>query len=173
MKIAIIIAFKGFRDSELFIPEKIFKSVDAEVKIVSEEEGIAEGVDRSTVRVDVALSELNVEYFDAIIFIGGPGAIRYLDNEQSYKLIKKAVKQNKILGAICIAPVILAKAGVLEGKKATVWGSTANREPQKALEEQGAIYENGPIVQDGNIITAIGPEAAEEFARKILQAFKK
>ena len=39
MKIAIIIAFKGFRDSELFVPEKVFKSVDAEVRIVSEEEG--------------------------------------------------------------------------------------------------------------------------------------
>lgn len=173
MKIAIIIAFKDFRDSELFIPEKIFKSVGAEVKIVSEEEGLAQGADGGVVHVDVSLDELNVKYFDAIVFIGGPGAIKYLDNERSYKIIKEAVKENKILGAICIAPVILAKAGVLEGKRATVFGSSANREPQRVLQEQGALHSIQHLVQDGNIITANGPRATEEFARKIIEALKK
>jgi len=173
MKIAIIIAFKGFRDSELFVPEKVFKSVDAEVRIVSEEEGLAQGADGGAVRVDASIDELNVKYFDAIVFIGGPGAIKYLDNERSYKIIREVVKQNKILGAICIAPVILAKAGVLKGKKATVWSTTANREPQHVLQEEGVLHSIQHVIQDGNIITANGPEVAEEFARKILQALKK
>jgi protease I len=57
----------------------------------------------------------------------------------------------------------LAKAGVLKGKKATVWSSPMDKSPIKILTQNGAIFENLDVVVDGNIITANGPQAAEEF----------
>jgi protease I len=64
----------------------------------------------------------------------------------------------------------LAKAGVLKGKKATVWSSSLDRGPVKILKENGVIYEDKDVVQDGKIITANGPGAAEEFGQKLAEA---
>jgi len=167
-KVAIIIAYKDFKDEEYFIPRKIFEDAGTEIKVISNKLGIARGADGGEVKVDIQLDELNVSEFDAIVFIGGPGALDNLDKEDSYKIAKDAISQNKILAAICISPTILAKAGVLNGKKATVWTSTLNKEPKEILENNGAQYQNQDVVVDGKIITANGPAAAEKFGQEII-----
>jgi len=167
-KVAIIIAYKDFKDEEYFIPRKIFEDAGAEIKVISNKSGIARGADGGEVKVDIKLDELNVSEFDAVVFIGGPGALDNLDNEDSYKIAKDAISQNKILAAICISPTILARAGVLNGKKVTVWTSTLNKEPKEILENNGAQYQAQDVVVDGNIITANGPEAAEKFGQEII-----
>ena len=172
MKIAIIIAFKDFRDEEYFVPQEIFDKAGAEVKVASNKLGKAQGIEGGEVNVDIKLSDLNVPEFDAIVFIGGSGAPKNLDNQNSYRIAKDAIAQNKLLCAICISPAILAKAGALNGKKATVWTSALNKDAQKVLEENGAIYQKDSIVQDGKIITADGPGAAKEFAEKIIDLLK-
>jgi len=131
--------------------------------------GTAIGADGGEVEVDFLLENLKVADFDAIIFVGGPGCLENLDNENSYKITKDAVLQDKVLASICISPVILAKAGVLKGKKATVWNSPFDKSPIKILEENGATYEERTVVRDGKIITANGPDAAEEFGQKIVE----
>lgn len=171
-KAAIIIAFKDFRDEEYFKTHDILFKGETEIKIVSTKKGTAIGADGGEVNIDFTLDELRVEDFDAIIFIGGPGALDCLDNEKSYSLARKTIEKNKILGAICISPTIIAKAGVLRGKKATVWASSLDRKPIKILEENGADFVNEKVVQDGNIITANGPVAAPAFAEKILYNLK-
>jgi len=169
-KIAMVIAFKDFRDEEYFTPRGIFDDAEAEVEVISDELGTAQGADGGDVKVDIKLSELNVADFDAIVFIGGPGVPDHLYSEEAYRIVQEAVVQNKVLAAICISPAVLAKAGVLRKKKATIWTSIANREPRKVLEENGAIYQDRSVVQDGNIITAIGPSVAKEFATKIIES---
>lgn len=171
-KIAMIIAFKDFKDEEYFTPRKIFEDAGAEIKIVSNELGVASGVDGGEVNVDIKLSELNVSEFDVVVFIGGPGALDNLDNDDSYKIVRDTVSQNKILAAICISPTIFAKSGVLQGKKATVWTSSLNKQPKKVLEDNGAQYQDKDVVIDGNIITANGPGAAGEFGRAVLGVLK-
>ena len=172
MKIVIIIAFRDFKDEEYFVPQEIFDKAGAEIKVASNRLGVAQGVEGGEVNVDIKLSDLNVSEFDAIVFIGGAGAPKNLDNQDSYRIAKDAVAQNKLLCAICISPAILAKAGVLKGKRATVWTSALNKKAKKALEENGAIYQKDPIVQDGKIITADGPSVAKEFAEKIIDLLK-
>ena len=114
---------------------------------------------------DMLLSELNIPDFDAIVFVGGTGASEYWDNPNARKLAQQAANLNLILGAICIAPVTLAKAGVLEGKNATVWPSESAQ-----LKNHGVNY-TGPAVQvDGNIITADGPQSASLFANALVKA---
>jgi len=171
-KIAMIIAYKDFRDEEYFVPRDVFEDAKAEIKVVSNNSGTAQGADGGDVEIDIKLSDLDVSDFDAIIFIGGPGALTPLDNEESYKIARDTLAQNKILGAICISPTILAKAGVLNGKKVTVWTSPLNKEAENVLEQNGAIYQDEKVVQDGNIITADDPSSAKEFANKIVDALK-
>ncbi|MDP2934799.1 MAG: DJ-1/PfpI family protein [bacterium] len=171
-KIVMIIAFKDFKDEEYFVPREIFDKAGMEVKVTSNKLGTAQGIEGGEVNVDIKLSDLNVSEFDAIVFIGGSGAPANLDNQDSYGIAKDAMAQNKLLAAICISPAILAKAGILNGKKATVWTNALNKDAQKVLEENGAIYQKDSIVQDGKIITADGPEAAKDFAEKILDALK-
>ncbi|MDI7261800.1 MAG: DJ-1/PfpI family protein, partial [Thermodesulfobacteriota bacterium] len=75
------------------------------------------------------------------------------------------IKERKVLGAISIAPIILANTKVLTGRRATVWPTLGKR-----LEWEGAIYTGIPVEVDGNIVTANGPGAAEEFAKAVLRA---
>jgi len=168
-KIVMITAFKDFRDEEYFVPREILETAGAEVKTASNQKGTAIGADGGEVEVDLLVSEVNSANFDAVIFIGGPGCLTNLDNEESYRIAQEAVSKNKTIAAICISPTILAKAGVLEGKKTTVWSSPMDKGPVKILEDNGAIYEDKPVVVDGKIITGNGPAAAEEFGEAIVQ----
>jgi protease I len=172
-KVVMIVAFKDFRDEEYFVPKEILEEAGAEVKTASNQKGTALGADGGEVEVDLLVSEINSADFDAIVFIGGPGCLKNLDNEDSYKVAKETVSQGKVLASICISPTILAKAGVLEGKKATVWSSTIDRSPVKILKDYGAIYQDEPVVVDGKIITGSGPAAAKKFGEAIIKILKK
>lgn len=167
--VIMVVAFRGFRDEEYFVPKEIFQRAGVEVKTASTKLGIALGDEGGEAHVDFLISEVKPEKFDAVIFVGGPGCLQDLDNDDSYRLARETVFQKKILAAICIAPVILAKSGLLKEKKATVWASPLDKTSIKILEDHGAEYVDKNVVRDGRIITANGPSAAEEFAQKILE----
>lgn len=170
IKIAMIIAKEDFRDEELFIPWNLFLLEGFEVKIVSAEKGKAIGEFGGVVDIDLSADKLKVEDYSAIVFIGGEGMAKNMDNQDFWRIAQEAVKKNLILAAICIAPTVLAKSGVLDGRVATVWSNDRIKEPIKILKENGAIYKNLPVVVDGRIITANGSKAARKFAEKIIMA---
>jgi protease I len=187
-KVVMIIAFRDFKDEEYFVPKEILEKAGAEIKTASNSEsasrrtkeekrlfsstkkGVAIGADGGEVKVDFLVSEINPAEFDVIVFIGGSGCLENLDNESSYRVAKATVLQGKVLASICISPVILAKAGVLKGKKATVWSSALDKSAIEILEENEAIYRAESVVQDGKIITASGPNAAKGFGEAIVEA---
>ncbi len=166
-KILMIIAHQNFRDEELFIPKKIFENEGYTVVIASTSLKPAKGMLGSMVTPQILIDKVKVDEYDAIVFVGGVGAQEYFHNTVAHKIAREAVSKGKVLGAICLAPRILAEAGVLKGKKATVWFSEG-----KALEAKGAHYTGKPVEIDGKIVTASGPYAAEEFAKSILKLLK-
>ncbi|MBU3964314.1 DJ-1/PfpI family protein [Patescibacteria group bacterium] len=168
-KIAIIISFRNFRDEEYFIPKDIFLGAGFEVITVSSQKGTAIGGSGGEAEIDITFDEIDISQLDAVVFVGGPGAYKYIDDEQVLEIIRKANQQGKLLAAICIAPAIFAHAGVLRGKRATVWSSIMDKKPIKVLQENGAEYLDKSVVCDGNIITANGPYSAEEFGKSIVQ----
>lgn len=172
-KVLFIIAKQDFRDEEYFIPKSILEKEFQVFTASNTNNKIALGALGGEANVDFNYENVNVDDYEAIIFVGGPGALKNLDNETSYKIAKEAVEKNKILCAICIAPTILAKAGVLKDKKATVWHTELEKGPIKVLEENGAIFVDEDVVEDGNIITANGPKSAEKFGKKILEKLKE
>jgi protease I len=171
-KVAIIIASENFRDEEYFITKEVIEKKGIRVETVCDRTK-AIGRFGGEAEADILINDLNIDNFDAIVFAGGSGAVKLLDNELSYDIARKALIMGKILAAICIAPTILAKAGVLKGKKATVWSSDMDKSAIKIIQLNDGIYERKSIVKDGNIITGENAEFAQEFGEAIVEELTK
>lgn len=161
-KAVFIIAQKDFHDIEYSVPKKILDQRNIITKTAAKLKKPAEGKLGATVNPDLAIENINPNDFDAIVLIGGRGACDYLEDEIVIKIVQDFKKSNKIIGAICLAPSILANAGVLIGKTAT---ATASQEEN--LRNKGADYTGMPLEVDGLVVTAKGPDAAEIFGEKL------
>src|SRR3990172_4673976 len=168
-----VMAKNGFRDPEYFVPKNVLKTAGHTVMTASngEKGELAHGADGGAAEIDIAIRDAHAGDYDAVVFAGGPGALENLDNEASYRLAQETVYKEKVLGAICIAPVVLARAGVLEGKKAVVWSSADDTTGIDAITEEGAEYIDEPVVKDGAVITARNPRAAQEFGEALSAYF--
>jgi protease I len=162
-KIVMIVPLKDFWCEELVKPKEIFEQNGLLVTIASSAMREAKSMFGVIIKPDVVLNKVRVAHYDAIIFVGGEGAVQYWDDPHAHRLVKEAIKERKVLGAISIAPIILANAKALHGKNATAWPTLGKR-----LEWAGAIYTGKPVEVDGKIVTANSPDAAEEFAKAIL-----
>ncbi|TRZ93923.1 DJ-1/PfpI family protein [bacterium] len=164
-KAVMLISQNGFRDEELFEPRKALEESGIEVKVASTTLSEVSGVSGGKAKPDILLRDINPQEYDAIILVGGGASSQYWDDPVAHKLVREADRNQRIVAAICIAPVTLARAGILKNRQATVWDTEASQ-----LEDKGASYIAKPVVKDGNIITASGPQAAREFADAIVKA---
>lgn len=171
-KAVIIIASEDFRDEEYFVTKEVLEKGGIYVKTACDKYK-AIGRFGGEAKADMLINDLNVDEFDAVIFPGGQGAVKLLDNELTYSIIQKTIDKKKLLAAICIAPTILAKAGVLKGKRATVWSTPVDRSAINVLRDNDAKYERKEIVIDGNIITGENAEFSQEFGEAILERLTK
>ena len=162
--VAMIIAFRNYRDEELERPRELLRKEGAEVDVYSSHQGEAHGMLGGKIRVNKLVTELKPERYDAVVFIGGSGAQEYWNNPTAHAIARKALEQGKIVAAICIAPVTLAKAGVLKGRRATVLPSAGNQ-----LKAAGAKYTGKAVETDGRIVTANGPQSASMFAQALVK----
>ncbi|MCF6147629.1 MAG: DJ-1 family protein [Candidatus Kuenenia sp.] len=167
-KVVMIIAKNNFRDEELLEPKAILEKNGATVTIASSSLKESTGMLGAKVTPDILFTDITVEDFDAVVFVGGTGSSEYWDNPTAHKIAKDACAANKIVGAICIAPVTLAKAGLLKGKKATTYSSTVND-----IKSEGANYTGANVERDGNIITSEGPKSAKKFGETIVKALQQ
>ena len=163
-----IVASKNFREEELFETQKQLENASIETVIASSQKGPIKGQFGGTAQALMLLGEIIVDDYDAVIFVGGVGAKEYFGDKTAWKIAKEAVEKDKVLAAICIAPAILANAGVLDGVTATSFQSERAR-----LKEAGAKYTSGSVEWDGLIITANGPEASARFGQVIAEAIKQ
>ncbi len=166
-----IVAQEGYQDTEYGTPKKILEDAGIEVVTASKKVGTCQGSLGGNTTAEVSISDLNIYDYNAIIFVGGPGARIFQQDPEAHLTAQEAINKGKILAAICIAPTILAYAGVLEGKKATVWNQ--DNQQEQVLKQNGATFVDEPVVVDGKIITANGPGAAEEFGKKIVGLLKE
>ena len=167
-KAVLIISSVNFRDEELFQPRRILQVGGVDVKIASSSLRPSRGMLGTMAFPQLLLTDIDAADYDAVIFIGGIGAQEYFDDTVAHKIARDGVSAGKVVGAICLAPVILANAGVLEGKQATVFSSES-----RALIRKGIRYTGESVVVDGNIITADGPKSSEPFGEAILELLKK
>ncbi len=177
-RVVMVIAPENFRDEEYTEPRKILEEAGARIVVAADvipaqtEKGErvlpeCRGMLGLKVRPEVTLAEAlgaaqTGGMMDAVIFVGGPGSAKYVENAKALELARVAKMRRKIVAAICLAPAILAKAGLLKDRKATVW-----KGEKDTLEEAGAGYTTESVVVDGRIVTADGPQSAKKFGETI------
>ena len=164
-KILMVIAPSDFRDEELFQTKKIFEQKSYEVEVTSSIKGTIKSMFGKEQNIEKEISEIDLGDYKAIVFVGGTGVEKHrLYENADYKEIAKVSHAlNKTIGAICIAPKILAGANLLAGQRATVFGSG-----KEYLNSKGAIYVKKDVVVDKKIVTGNGPNAIEEFALAVI-----
>lgn len=167
--VLMIIAPRDFRDEEFKAPYEYLTSLGHKVVVASTDTTVATGLLDMKVKPDLKIDSVDTLAFDALILVGGSGSVIYWDNQTVHQLVKHFARPPKLLAAICLAPVTLARAGVLNGKAAAVFKQPATIEE---LKKGGATYVDKDVVISGNIITASGPQASEKFAKAIAKALE-
>jgi protease I len=175
MRAMMVIAPAGFQDREYSGTRAELDKAGIEVDVFSTQDGMCKGAFGSQVEAK-SMNGADSSAYDAIVFIGGPGTPIVRSDENSVRLAQEFFRADKLVCAICWAPTILAKAGILQVRKATVWigidreyGGATDR----VISKYGGIYTNRSVVEDGNVITASGPEAASEFGYTIAMRLKR
>jgi protease I len=163
-KLLFVIAPRDFRDEEFVEPRDVLRRAGVEVVVASLKRGICQGVAGTEVESNLTVKEAQPANFDGVVFIGGMGMAELVDNPSLKKLAQNFFQQEKLVAAICVAPLILAKAGILKGIPATCWQGSAQE-----LQNCGADFSSKPVVVAGRVITASGPPVARTFGQKIGQ----
>lgn len=169
ISVVFIIAAQGYQPVEYRTPKKILEAAGIKVITASNALGTATAADGSTDQVDILVQDINPAQHNGVFIVGGPGALENLDTTTVHHALQKFMKASKPYGAICIAPRILARAGVLQHKKATGWDEDG--ELELIFKESGVTYIKQPVVTDGNVVTATDPRAAEEYGKALIKLF--
>lgn len=114
---------------------------------------------------DTTLDEALKHDYDMVVLPGGgPGADRLDHDPRIESLLKKMAKGGKYTAAICAAPKVLARVGLLTGKRATSYPGFVDK-----MQLPGVTYLSDAVVQDGNVITSRGPGTAMDFALHLVE----
>lgn len=162
-----IVANQNFRDEEFEEPYAALTAAGVQVTIAAGCKGPARGTLGKAITASVALPDVDPARYDLVVFVGGAGAQVYFADPEAHRIARGAAENKKVLAAICIAPAILAQAGVLKGHKATAFPSV-----EKILANGGATVVRQDVVIDGTLITAPGPQAAAAFAKALVAALQ-
>jgi len=168
IRILLLIVQRGFSEEEFLVVKKTLEEKKIEVVVSSIEKGDAIGMGGLKVKIDKSLGETNPNDYEALIVIGGSGSPKLMDYPEVMDRLKKFDEKDKIIGAICLAPLALSRAGILRGVVSTVFPVDF---AVAALKREGATYSQEHVIEDDNIITADGPDSAKEFVNKILKKF--
>ena len=168
-----ILATDGFEQSELMEPQKRLKEAGFDVDVVSLKSGSIRGWKGKdwgdSVKVDVLLSEVSVEDYDALVLPGGvinPDKLRMEADVVDF--VRGFDEAEKPLAAICHGPWLLAESGVANGRQVTSWPSL-----RTDLTNAGATWSDEEVVVDGHLITSRKPDDIPAFSQAIIDALQQ
>jgi protease I len=139
------------------------------VTVASTRPGVAVGTLGARVSVDCTVRRARAAAYDAVAIAGGAGSPAHLwDSEPLRALVRSVHAAGRVIGAICLSPPVLARAGLLAGRRATTFPTDR---AILELRRGGATYVAQAVVLDGTVVTASGPEAAAAFGAALLAYF--
>lgn len=165
MSKALVIIMDGVEELEAIAPVDLLRRAGVEVTVASAAENTAV-TGRNGIRLDadIFLEALRETTFDLVVIPGGPGHTALLENARLLELLAEQDKAGRLIGSICAGPLVLKKAGVLEGKNFTSFPATSELLPER---DPGAA-----VVVDGNTITSQGAGTALHFALALVEALE-
>ena len=167
-KALLIIAPTNFRDEEYSNTRKELEKAGLKVTVASTTTKPATGMLGMRTTPDITIADVRVNDYDLIAMPGGSGVRVFYKNQAVKDILRQAYKLGKVVGAICLAPVVLAKAGLLKGKKATSW-----RGAKQTLKNMGVNVINHHVVTDGHVVTGDGPRAAHAFGKRLVELLER
>jgi protease I len=171
-KVLYLISQDGFQDTEYADSRKELEKAGHQVIVASLEKRGAVGKFGLKVLPDVSVGDVKTSGFDAVVVIGGRNPNQLAENKVVIHLIQQMDKEDKVIAGICMSQSLsFVKAGILKGRKVTGF-ETKDGWSKQIMVKSGAEWVGGDVVVDGNLITAVGPESAKEFGRKISHALK-
>ena len=162
MKSALVLLTPGFEEIEAVTIIDILRRAEINVTTASIAEKQVTGSHDIPIIADTLASEVSHEDYDIILLPGGPGVPKLADSEKVLELIKSQVSENKIVGAICAAPIVLNKAGLVNNKSVT-----SHPVEEQTFTNSNYVYDN--VVIDGNIITSRAVGTALDFSLKVIE----
>jgi protein deglycase len=161
-RVAVILA-DGFEEVEAMAIIDILRRAEIDTVVAGLHGGHIISARRVKVIPDTVIDMVNADDFDMIVLPGGqPGADNLNADVRVKELITSFCRKGKLTGAICAAPIVLASAGVLQGKRATSYPSYKDR-------LGGAVYEEKSVVTDGTVLTSRGAGTALAFGLAIVE----
>ena len=162
IKVAVILA-NGMEELEALTPVDVLRRCGASVDTISIKDKIVTSSHSVGVVADKLIGEVDLDLYDAIVLPGGmPGALNISNNDIVVGVVKRALKTDKLVCAICASPaVILASHGLLEGYTATCYPAP------DFIKAIGDNYVCADVNVSKNLITANGPKSAFKFALAI------
>lgn len=151
----------GFEEIEATTTIDILRRAGINVTTAGLQGTIVRSVRGLKLITDMKMDDVNVDKFDGLILVGGdPGWKNLSMSRRVMDAVQKYHGSKKTLAAICAAPCILAKAGVLADKRATIYPGMERELPRPRSEK---------VIADGHVITSQGPGTAVDFALKIVE----
>ncbi len=155
---------EGFEEIEAVNVIDILRRADIDVVTASLKDGMVTGSHKIAVQPDTSLNKIDFKDYDGLVLPGGaPGFVNLGNDERVLNMAREMDREGKIVAAICAAPSVLIKAGVLQGRRATVSPSG------KAAVQACADFSEDRVVVDGNLVTSRSPGTALEFALKLVE----
>ena len=161
-RLLMVIPPERFRDEEFFETKAVLEEAGHLIVVASSRTGPCPGSRGGTATAAIQLGNVKTDDYAGVIFVGGGGSKLLFNSQDAHKIAREMDRHGKIVAAICLAPVILANAGILRGCNATVAGTEA-----KTLTEKGATYTGPGVTVDRNIVTANGPKSSKIFGQTI------
>lgn len=167
MKESLLFLAEGFEEIEAVTVIDVLRRADIPLKTVSITPCLqVKGAHGITIEADAFFGTLETDDFDYLILPGGMPGTKHLDeNKRLNEWLVAHAQNGGRMAAICAAPSVLGRLGVLRGKKATCYPGF-----ESAL--QGADFTAATVEADGNVITANGPAAALRFALSLVASIK-
>ena len=163
MKKVLVPIAPGFEEIETITVVDILRRAGARVTMAATVRGLLEGSRGIKIEPDTLLDYVMDEDFELICLPGGqPGTDNLKKDVRIKILLNKMLKQEKLIAAICAAPIVLKKADILENQLLTC-------HPSVQSEFNSHNYLSDRVVVDGNLITSQSPGTAMEFALKLVE----
>ncbi|MBK3496369.1 DJ-1/PfpI family protein [Viridibacillus sp. YIM B01967] len=155
MKKTAVLLYPQFSEYELTTALSILMQGGKPISVIAlTKEGVS-GEAGLTCIADETIDQVNYQDFDSLLLTGCMDIVSVVENERYIEFIQKIVNQeNFVIASISSSPMLLAKAGLLKGKKYTVGLLEKDREQSGFFND--VDYVEDLVVQDGNIITARG-----------------
>jgi len=114
---------------------------------------------------DCDLDEAMRQDYDMVVLPGGAGGAERLEADERIRaLLQRMAADGRYTAAICAAPRVLARAGLLDSRQATAYPGHI-----EALQVPGLRYREAAVVCDGTVITSRGPGTALDFALTVVE----